>query len=260
MTPPVEQTRLKPPAVDASRFDFSLLVGHELTLFSQQFPGRPLKSKVILARDGEVSIDRSGGAGLINNLVSNQKVTMRVIYKGQLISVPATLKRSGGGGCRIIVGDKVMPLSRRRFTRVFLSRPVKLAVIPVSTFNRNKLARLRWLETVTINVSGGGALIGFSSYLESPTYMFLNIDLVEFSFPSLVLGHVLYSLPRDNAHFHVGLEFIVREAKEKCFSSTTLKQLPHVVFEYGERERARLDNQITARMQNNQQHRQLQET
>ena len=254
MTYSPEQTRPKLPAVDASRFDFSLLVGHEMTLFSQQFPGKPLKSKVILARDGEVSIDRSGGSGLIDNLVNNQKVTMRVTYKGQQISVPATLKRSGGGRCRIIVGEKVVPLSRRRFTRVFLSRPVKLAVIPVSTFNRNKLAQLRWLETATINISGGGALIDFSSCLENPTYMFLNIDLAEFPFPPLMLGQVLYSLPRDNGHFHIGLEFIVREERERRFSLTTLKQLPHVVFEYGRQERIKLNDKITAWMQNNRQH------
>jgi len=251
MTSSPEQTSLKRPAVDASHFDFSLLVGHEVTLFSEQFPGKPLKSKVILARNGEVSIDRSGGSGLIDSLVSNQKVTMRVMYKGQHISVPATLKRSSGGKCRMIVEDRVVPLSRRRFTRVFLSRPVKLAVIPVSTFSRNKLARLRWLETVTVNISGGGVLIDFSSCLEKPTYLFLNIDLVEFPFPPLVLGQVLYSLPRDNGHFLVGLEFIVREEREKRFSLTTLKQLPHVVFEYGKQERVELNNKITAWMQDN---------
>jgi len=254
MTSSLEQTKPKRPAVDASRFDFSLLVGHELTLFSEQFPGKPLKSKVILASDGELSIDRSGGCSLIDSLVSNQQVTMRVTYKGQQINVPATLKRSDGGKCRVIIGNKVVPLSRRRFTRVFLSRPVKLAVIPVSTFNRNKLARLRWLETVTVNISGGGVLIDFSSCLEKPTYLFLNIDLAEFPLPPLVLGQVLYSLPRDNGHFLVGLEFIVREEREKRFSLTTLKQLPQVVFEYGKQERIELNNKITAWMQDNRQH------
>ena len=254
MTPSAEQTNLKRPTVDASRFDFSLLVGHEVTLFSEQFPGKLLKSKVILASDGELSIDRSGGCGLIDSLVSNQQVTMRVTYKGQQINVPATLKRSDGGKCRVIIGNKVVPLSRRRFTRVFLSRPVKLAVIPVSTFNRNKLARLRWLETVTVNISGGGVLIDFSSCLEKPTYLFLNIDLAEFPFPPLVLGQVLYSLPRDNGHFHIGLEFIIREEREKRFSLTTLKQLPQVVFEYGKQERIELNNKMTAWMQDNRQH------
>ena len=254
MTPSAEQTNLKRPTVDASRFDFSLLVGHELTLFSEQFPGKPLKSKVILASNGELSIDRSGGCSLIDSLVSNQQVTMRVTYKGQQINVPATLKRSDGGKCRVIIGNKVVPLSRRRFTRVFLSRPVKLAVIPVSTFNRNKLARLRWLETVTVNISGGGALIDFSSYLENPTYLFLNIDLAEFPFPPLVLGQVVYSLPKDAGRFHIGLEFIVREEREKRFSLTTLKQLPQVVFEYGKQERIELNNKMTAWMQDNRQH------
>lgn len=254
MTSSPEQTRPKRPAVDASRFDFSLLVGHELTLFSEQFPGKPLKGKVILVSNGELSIDRSGGSDLIDNLVSNQKVIMRMAYKGQQISVPATLKRSNGGKCRIIIGNTVVPLSRRRFTRVFLSRPVKLAVMPVPSFRRSKLARLRWVETVTINISGGGALIDSSSYLENPTCLFLNIDLGQFSFPPLVLGQVMYSLPRDAGHFQVGLEFIVKEMRDNRFPLPILKQLPRVVFEYGEQERSQLDNKITAWMQNNRQH------
>jgi hypothetical protein len=253
-TSSLEQTKSKRSIVDASRFDFSLLVGKELTLFSEQFPGKPLKSKVILASEGELSIDRSGGSGLIDNLVSNQKVTMRVNYKGQQINVPATMKRSDGGKCRIIIGNKVVPLSRRRFTRVCLSRPVKLAIIPVSTFNRNKLERLRWLETVTISISGGGVLIDFSSSLEKPSYLFLNIDLAEFSFPALVLGQLVYSLPRDDDHFNIGLEFIIREAGKKHFSLTTLNEFPQVVFQYGKQERIELNNKITAWMQDNRQH------
>ncbi len=254
MIPSAGQLNPKQPTIDASLFDFSLLVGRELTLFSEQFPGKPLKSRVIVANSREISIDRSGGSALIDNLISNQKIIIRVEYKGQQLAVPATLKRSDGGKCRILLGEKVVPLSRRRFARALISRPVKLAAMPVSTFHRSKLARLRWLETVTLDISGGGVLIDFSSCLACPTYLFLHLDLGEFPFPPLMLGQALYSLPRNNGGYYTGLEFIIRENRERHFRPNTLSQLPPVVFKYGKAKRIELNKRIQAWMQNNPQH------
>ncbi|HWR83620.1 MAG TPA: PilZ domain-containing protein [Candidatus Deferrimicrobium sp.] len=251
MEPTVITTEAAEPAVDTSKFDFSLLVGRELTLFSGQYPGRPLKSKVVVARGGEIAIDRGGGAGLIDNLVNNQPVTVRVEYKGQQVTMPATLKRTGNSGCRLILGEKVMPLSRRRFPRALMCRPVKLAVMPVATFQRSKLAHLRWMQTVTVDVSAGGTLIDFSSALEYPTYLFLHLDLEEILLPALVLGQVRHSLPMDAGHFRVGVEFIVREARDKHFSIVTLKQLPAQVFEFDELKRQTFNKTVMAWMHDN---------
>jgi hypothetical protein len=236
----------KRPAIDAACFDFSQLVGRDVTLFSDQFPGKPLKSRVVLASDREISVDRGTSAGFLDSLVSNQKIIIRMDYRGQPLSVPAVLRRTEGGRCRILLGRTVVPLSRRRFTRISLACPVKLAVVPVSTFSREKLSRLRWLETVTVNFSSAGSLIDFSSCLSRPTYLFLHIDMHQFSFPSLVLAQVLYSLSRDSGSFHIGVEFITREVQEKHFSAPTLRQLPPVVFGYGEKDREQLNEHILA--------------
>ncbi len=246
---PTEPTALfDEDGIDSSRFDFSLLVGHTLTLFSEQFPGKPLLSRFILANDREVVIDRSGSLGLIDNLVNNQKVILRVEYKGQQVAVPAMLKRSAGGTCKLNLGEKVIPLKRRRFVRVAMARPVKLAVVPLVTFDPEKLARLRWVETVTINVSPGGALIDFSSYLESSTYLLMNLALEELSFPTLVLGQVRYTLPAEIGHFQVGVEFIVREMGQGRFPRLTLKRLPSTVLEYSESKRNELNDKLKAQI------------
>ncbi|MFH1374795.1 MAG: hypothetical protein ABII79_13485 [bacterium] len=249
MTGSMDQTDRTPGVVDALRLDLSLLVGREVTLFSEQIPGKPLVAKVILVSEGEISVDRSGGVGLIDSLVSNQKVTLQVTYRGQQLSLPAILKRSAGGRCRVIIGRQAMPLSRRRFTRVTLVRPVRLAAMPLMTFSRDKLSRLRWLETETITVSGGGTMIDFNSGLENPTYLFMNIDLADFSFPPLVLGQVLYSLSGDDGHFNIGIEFVLKEGSEQRFPLTTLKQLPPAVMDYSEHKRIEVNERITAWMQ-----------
>ena len=201
MSAPHSQPAPSRTAFDASRFDFSLLVGRTLSLYSEQFPGRELSSKVVLANDREITIDRGGGSGLIDNLVNNQKVTIRVKYKSQDLAIPAILKRSAGGMCQVILGEKVMPLLRRRFTRVALTCPVKLAAVPVATFDPAKLARLRWVKTHTCNFSSGGSLIESNSCLESPTYLFMKLSLKDFPFPSLVLAQVRYALPNDNRQY-----------------------------------------------------------
>ncbi len=249
MTGSIDQTDRTSGVVDTSRLDLSLLVGHEVTLFSEQFPGKPLVAKVILATEGEISVDRSGGVGLIDSLVSNQNITLQVTYRGQQLSLPAKLKRSTGGRCRVIIGRRATPLSRRRFTRMTLVRPVRLAAMPLMTFSRNKLSRLRWLETETITVSGGGAMFDFSSGLENPTYLFMNIDMADFSFPPLVLGQVLYSLSKDDGHFHVGIEFVMKEGCPRRFPPATLKQLPPTVLNYSERKRIEVNEKITTWMQ-----------
>jgi hypothetical protein len=245
MMSPERQTQLRKDGIDSSRLDFSLLVGHELTLFSDQFPGKSLKSKVILAKEREITIDRGGSSGQVDSLVNNQQVTIQVVYKGQKLSLPATLKRSGAGRCKMILGDRVVPLRRRRFVRVAMGRSVKLAVVPVATFNAQKLARLRWLETTTTNVSAGGVLIDFSSYLESPTYLFLSLDLNEFSFPGLIVGQVQYSLSATTGHFLVGIEFIVEEEGRERFTRTILKQFPRSVFQYNKAQRSELNTKLT---------------
>ena len=86
---------MKHPRIDISRFDFSTLVGRKLTLFSEQLGSRPIESRVIVAGDNVVTIDRSGGAGLVDSLVHNQRVTVRVKYRGEEIAINGILKRSG---------------------------------------------------------------------------------------------------------------------------------------------------------------------
>ncbi|MFQ5454383.1 MAG: hypothetical protein ACE5D6_09390 [Candidatus Zixiibacteriota bacterium] len=54
--------------IDSFQMDLSLLVGREVIIFSEQFQGKPLKTKVILVNDKIMSLDRSGSNGLIDDL------------------------------------------------------------------------------------------------------------------------------------------------------------------------------------------------
>ncbi len=228
--PPYDRERLK--GVDIARFDFSTLVGHKITLFADQFPGKPLASRIVVANGNTIAVDRSGAAGLIDNLVNNQPVVVQVQYKGEPVSVRATVRRTDGGGCKIYLGDTVVPLLRRRFRRLPLVRTVRFATLPMTTFSTKTLSMLRWVETDTVDVSGGGALIRFTSALEYPTYLFMNVACSEAGFPSLLLGQVRYSIAVETGRWHVGVEFIPRENRRKHFAFATIRQMPAAVFAY----------------------------
>lgn len=234
------------PAFDINQFDFSTLVGYKVTIYAEQFPGKPLPSRVIVANGHSLSIDRSGAAGLIDTLVNNQQVTVQVSYKGEPVSVHAAVKRSEGGTCRLDLGDTVVPLYRRRYRRLPLNRKVRMAIIPKAAFSNRGLANLRWIETDTINISGGGMLLSYSTALSHPTCLLANIADPDVEFPSLMVGQVRYSLAVDTGRWHVGIEFIPREAHDNHFSLTTVDQLPKAILAYDETMRDNLDRKFRA--------------
>ncbi len=235
--------------VEIERFDFSTLVGHKITIFTEQFPGKALESRVTVANGRSISIDRSGGSGLIDNLINDQKIVLQVRYKDEPVAMTATLKRTDGGGCRINLGDKVTPLLRRKWRRVPIACPVRLASIPVGGFTRNGLARLRWLETETINLSGGGAMIRFSSALEPPAHLFVNVNWPDLGFPALIVAQVRHSLVRETGRWNIGLKFIPREQRREHFPFDTIRQMPQPVFAYDHALQANIEEKLIAWMQ-----------
>lgn len=235
--------------IDSDQFDFSSLVGREVVLFTEQFPGIRLTSRVIMVNQSVISIDRSKSSGLIDDLVNNQKIVVQFDYRGEVVSVQATMKRSSIGKCNLILGDTIVPLIRRKFCRFDLSRQVKLAVVHPATFKPGSLARLRWLETDTLNVSCGGVLLNLDSVLRDKSYLFLHVAIQEFLLPHMVVAQVRHSYHSDGGHYSVGLEFIISEQNQNHFNPTVLRSMPATVLEYSAGQRAKVNEMLTNRLQ-----------
>ncbi|UCE23380.1 MAG: PilZ domain-containing protein [Candidatus Zixiibacteriota bacterium] len=238
-------------SISIDAVDLSSLVGREIVLFTEQFQGKPLSTKVIMVNNGILSVDRSGHSGMIDTLINNQKTIVQFTLKGQRISVDAKLKRTGGGKCCLELGEKLVPLSRRKFKRYDWACPVRCAVLPPSNVDAHRLARLRWIETDSVNFSSGGVLVCLPKQLTSKSYLLLNIDTNEIEFPTLVIGQVRYSYPIDSFRFKIGIEFIVNDVKEKHFAPAIIKKLPRAVFEYSASRRSELNRELAVHMQTN---------
>jgi len=245
----VMDEKKKEGVINSLEMDLSSLVGREIIIFSEKYQGKPIKSKVVLVNEHILSIDHSGSVSLLDKLFDDQEIIVQFLYKGQRVSVPATLRRNSHGQCHIKLGKYMIPLLRRRFHRFNISQRVKCAVISAQTFNKNNISRLRWIETDSLNLSSGGIMLTFPSHLTNTTYLLLNIEAMDIEFPRLIVGKVCYSYPMDKYHFNIGVEFIVTEKKEIHFPQLTLKQLPPVVFQYSVSKRAELEKKLTARMQ-----------
>ncbi len=236
---------------DRSFLDLGQLVGRNVTIFSRQYPGRPLKARVVQAAVDKVALERVSGNTLLDNLVSNQEVVMQFVYKQEEVATSASFIRTDGGRSTVIVGQTVKPLKRRRFVRVNSRRPINLAVLPTGSFQRHKLPHLRWLQSNLVDFASGGTLFNINSLLPDSTYLLVNIEFESHDFPPLLIGNVRHCQPLEAGHFRVGVEFIVAEQRNKHFSKPLLDNLPPSALSYSYLHRKSLNGHITAWMQQN---------
>ena len=119
-----------------------------------------------------------------------------------------------------------------------------LALLPISNFDPTKMQKLRWFETETINISGGGTLFDLSTRLEDHSHLFLNISIESIELPQLLVGQVKHCFADKAGHFLIGVEFIIHESKNKHFSRVMLKNLPSSVFDLTKERRQLLNEQL----------------
>ncbi len=236
----------EPQSVDVLRLDISHLVGHEISLYSEQFPGKEIPARVTSAHDRLLVVDGSASAAVIDNLVHGQTVIARLEYKGQKVSVRAQLKRTVGGRCQLHLDEKVTPLSQRQYRRINLEASVRLAAFPATTFVRKNLPRLRWIETQIVNFSSGGALIVVPGILERDIFLLLSITLTTDLFPPLIIGQVRHCFAAENGRFHSGIEFFISEKFKSQAAPANVHELPSVVLSYSSRQREQLNKRIQA--------------
>ena len=237
---------LETAVIGMDRIDLSHLVGKYISLFSSQYPGQTLRTKVLSIRDLRIQINAGGEADRVAQLVNRQGVVVQFLYKGQDISVRAQLDRSEGGRCNLDLMDKATPLSRRKFRRVNEPVAAKVAALPGTAFTRETLKRLRWMETQTVDLSSSGVQLSLPGVLERDNRMLLNLELAVDLLPALVLGRVRHWFQAEDNRYRIGVEFIVREMVKRLFPPSTVGQIPQVALGYSAQDREKLNKEIVA--------------
>lgn len=246
MTPVVKKPGIGRYDFECERLDVSCLVGCQIKLFSQQFPGRELRTKILSASDNQLEAESGTRFDAIDNLVNQQMLVLQFPYRGEEISVKAQYRRSLGGRCYLVLDERVTPLSQRRFHRLPIASPVRMATYPRLARGARDLGKLRWIETTSINISSGGLAIEVPSVLDEDVHLLMNVDVPRLPLPKIMLGRVRHCWSLDTLHYQAGVEFVTRETACRLFPPSTMRQLPTSLFAYRGSDRERLNRVLSS--------------
>jgi c-di-GMP-binding flagellar brake protein YcgR len=221
--------------IDCDDIDHSVLVGREIKIRSEQFPGRVLYSKVIGVIERNLVIDRTGSLGLINQLVGSQNVEVHLTYKGEPIVFSSQISKPKEGRIQIPLAKNIIPQVNRRFVRVGLCKDIRLTYFDNISISSARLNKLKWLETKTVNMCGGGMLVEIPANLSNDYYTILHLGFQEFEMPSLLVGGIRHSREGTKNLYYIGIEFIVNEDHIERLPKALIRNLPPKLFEFNER-------------------------
>lgn len=229
---------------EITNLELSQLVGTRVTVFSDQFPGMELKIRIVSCMGRRLAAESGQQGDIVENLVNNQTVVVRLPYQGQDISVKAKLRRTGGGQCHFELEEHATPLSHRRFYRADLQSSVNLAPFPSTGTLSRELRRLRWMSTTATNISAGGTLLTVPTMLPESVRLLVNIEQDIFRFPTLILARVRHAYQYDDIRCRAGVEFVTREQASRMFSPFQMSELPSASISYNNARRESLDRTI----------------
>lgn len=224
--------------------DVSHLTGHTICLFSEQFPGKPINCRVSKARRREIELDHALSEGAIENLVNNQTIVVLIPFEGQDIAIRAILRKTDGGQCVLKLDKHAVPLSQRRFERFEFHWNIKLATYPLAGSRPRNLTDLRWFETESINLSGGGALIVLPGFLNQGVTVLVNLEAPKISLPTILLGQIRHCYKLADLRFLAGIEFMTEEKGKRIVPADRRSILPASVFEFTSLDRERIDREL----------------
>jgi c-di-GMP-binding flagellar brake protein YcgR len=221
--------------LDSRIVDFSHLVGREIKIRTEQFPDRVLTTRIISIKEKNLVLDRGGEGGLIDQLVHRQKVQVSFDYRGQPVTFHSQILAHNESKIAIPIASKVAPQLRRKYIRFDLEKEIRLTYFDPARISSARLNKLKWLETPSINISGGGVLVRLPQRLNTDNYIVLNMDMGDFELPRLMVGRVRHCMNANKSGSLVGVEFVVKEKCSEILPAELIKSLSPSFFDFNQK-------------------------
>jgi hypothetical protein len=138
---------------------------------------------------------------------------------------------------QIPLAEKLFPEIRREFERITLVRDVRLAYFNNTAITSTRLNKLKWIETKTRNIGGGGILVRIPANLTSDYYMILHLGFKDIDVPELIVGQIRHCLADEENRFNAGVEFVVRESFGQKLPRQLIRNLPEDLLAFNRRNR-----------------------
>jgi hypothetical protein len=238
--------------IKSSEIDYSKLVGREIRIRSEQFPCRVLSARVVAVSDNNLVLDRSGSSGMIDQLIANQTIEISFDYKGEPVAFNSKIYIPRVGRLQVPIALDVAPQIKRQFVRLPVSGKVRMTFCDENNIGSARLSKLKWLETETMNIGGGGMLIGAPLFAAKDDYMIFHLEIENAAIPQLMVGRIRHKGRGENNLTRIGVEFIIREHCGEKLPNALLKSLPLKLFDFDERMRANFAVFLAQKYGNNQ--------
>jgi len=227
--------------ITESDFDYSEIVGRQLKIRTEQFSKRILTTRVVAVSGSNLVLDRSGSEGLINHLIGNQAVTVHFEYKGEPVAFQSTLSAPNSGRLQIPVAKHIYPEVNRKYARINVDKDVRLTYFDGTSISSARLNKLKWIETRTIDICGGGILVETPMELPDNYYMILHLGLDGIELPHLLIGRIRHSRQYTENSFCTGVEFVIKEHCRDKLPRSLMRNLPPKLFEFNDAKRDNLN-------------------
>nr|MBN2278315.1 PilZ domain-containing protein [candidate division Zixibacteria bacterium] len=232
-------------------FDYSEIVGREVKIRTEQFAERILTSRVVAVSGNNLVIDRSKSEGLIDSLIGNQKVVVHFEYKGEPVAFESILSMPQKGRMQIPVAARIYPEINRKYPRIPIDQNVRLTYFDGASISSARLNKLKWIETKTIDIGGGGILVETPMGLPDDYFMILHLGLQGIELPQLLVGRIRHSRQQGENGFYAGVEFVVKETCRDILPQSLIRNLPPKLFEFNHQKRDDLSIFLVGKYRNN---------
>jgi hypothetical protein len=176
-------------------------------------------------------------------LRTSRPVVLNFIIDNQFYRCPAAYEADDEHTRELVINGPIEPTTRRGHGR----RPMQahLGYAPVSDFSlsRGAFANLRWKQSMTIDLSGGGALFQVPFQAPVDSYLLINLEIPTFHGSFFVFGQVRWvGLSETKRRFYLcGVQFILREDLHRHFSDRALSELPAIILSFDKKMQMELD-------------------
>jgi c-di-GMP-binding flagellar brake protein YcgR len=135
-------------------------------------------------------------------------------------------------------------VQRRLFVRVELTTPMSWAkTVPIAEWQTID-DRSRWIQTVTVDMSGGGILFRTTELVERQSRLLLKVSLLsEIGLTETVAAICMRGFTHKDEHY-CGAAFILAEQLRRHFSAEELKSLPAEISQFDINSQNRLVSHI----------------
>ncbi len=225
--------------------EHSEIIGRELKIRTEQFPGKILDSKVIGISGDSLIIDRSGSSGLVNELINKQPIEVYLEYKGEPVVFSSTVATPRRGKLQIPIAENIYPEICRAFKRVKMEKDIRLTFFNDTCISTARLNKLKWIETKTVDIGGGGLMALLPVDLNGEYFLIIHLGFENLQIPNLVVGQVRHSRSNINKMYHAGVEFIIKENYKNKLPNVLIRNLPGGLFVFDDKCRKILENYLT---------------